>query len=132
MSIAEILQTYHTIAVVGLSSSSWRPSHSVSKYMQAHGYRIIPVNPNEETVLGERAYPCLEDVPETVEIVDVFRRSEYVPNIMESAIRIGAKVAWLQEGVLHEAAAARGREAGLDVVMDRCILKEHMAVRYTD
>ena len=81
---------------------------------------------------GERAYPCLEDVPETVEIVDVFRRSEYVPNIMESAIRIGAKVAWLQEGVLHEAAAARGREAGLDVVMDRCILKEHMAVRYTD
>ena len=129
MNIAEILQTYRTIAVVGLSSSPWRPSHSVSKYMQAHGYRIIPVNPNEETVLGERAYPTLEDVPEAVEIVDVFRRSEEVPDIMESAIRIGAKVAWLQEGVFHEAAAARGREAGLDVVMDRCILKEHMTVR---
>ena len=129
MNIAEILQTYRTIAVVGLSSSPWRPSHSVSKYMQAHGYRIIPVNPNEETVLGERAYPTLEDVPESVEIVDVFRRSEEVPDIMESAIRIGAKVAWLQEGVFHEAATARGREAGLDVVMDRCILKEHMAVR---
>ena len=129
MNIAEILQTYRTIAVVGLSSSPWRPSHSVSKYMQAHGYRIIPVNPNEQTVLGERAYPTLEDVPEAVEIVDVFRRSEEVPNIMESAIRIGAKVAWLQEGVFHEAAAARARKAGLDVVMDRCILKEHMAVR---
>ena len=129
MNIAEILQTYRIIAVVGLSSNPSRPSHSVSKYMQAHGYRIIPVNPNEETVLGERAYPTLEDVPEAVEIVDVFRRSEEVADIMESAIRIGAKVAWLQEGVFHEAAAARGREAGLDVVMDRCILKEHMAAR---
>ncbi len=129
MNIAEILQTYRTIAVVGLSSSPWRASHSVSQYMQGHGYRIIPVNPNEESVLGERAYPRLEDVPEAVEIVDVFRRSEYVPDIMESAIRIGAKVAWLQEGVFHEVAAARGREAGLDVVMDRCILKEHAATR---
>ncbi len=129
MNIAQILQTYRTIAVVGLSSSPWRPSHSVSKYMQGHGYRIIPVNPNEDSVLGELAYPRLEDVPEAVEIVDVFRRSEYVPDIVESAIRIGARVAWLQEGVFHEAAAARGREAGLDVVMDRCILKEHAATR---
>ncbi len=102
-----------------------RPSNGVAAYMQRAGYRIIPVNPNETEVLGEKSYARLEDVPERIDIVDVFRRSEYVPEIVESAIRIGAKTVWMQEGVEHEAAAARARQAGLDVVMDRCILKEH-------
>jgi predicted CoA-binding protein len=96
--------------------------------MQAHGYRIIPVNPYETAVLGEKAYPSLDDVPEPFEIVDIFRRPEYVPDIVEAAIRKGAKVIWMQESVIHEAAAERARQAGLEVVMDRCILKEHMAL----
>jgi predicted CoA-binding protein len=126
MSIKEILERYKTIAVVGLSSSSWRASQGVSRYMQANGYRIIPVNPNETEVLGEKAYSSLDDVPEPVEIVDIFRRPEYVPDIVEAAIRKGAKVIWMQESVIHEQAAERARRAGLEVVMDRCILKEHM------
>ena len=93
--------------------------------MQNAGYRIIPVNPLETEVLGEKAYATLEEIPEPVDLVDVFRRSEFVPEIVESAIRIGAKAIWLQEDVVHEQAATRGREAGLTVVMDRCILKEH-------
>ena len=128
MTIPEILQQYKTIAVVGLSSSQYRASNGVSRYMQANGYRIIPVNPNEIEVLGEKSYPSLDDVPEPFEIVDIFRRSEYVPDIVEAAIRKGAKVIWMQESVIHEAAAARARQAGLEVVMDRCILKEHMAL----
>ncbi len=123
--IRELLKSSRTIAVVGLSSSPMRPSNGVAAYMQRAGYRIIPVNPNETEVLGEKSYARLEDVPERIDIVDVFRRSEYVPEIVESAIRIGAKTVWMQEGVEHEAAAARARQAGLDVVMDRCILKEH-------
>src|SRR5262249_36200570 len=95
-------------------------------FMQSVGYRIVPVNPNESEVLGERVYPSLDDVPEPVEIVDIFRRSEYVPDIVEAAIRKHAKVIWMQEGVVHEAAAERARNAGMEVVMDRCILKEHM------
>ncbi|HEX4999038.1 MAG TPA: CoA-binding protein [Terriglobia bacterium] len=126
MSIKEILETYGTIAVVGLSSHAWRASHGVSRFMQNVGYRIIPVNPNETEVLGEKAYPKLEDVPYPIEIVNIFRRSEYVPDVVESAIRCHAKVIWMQEGVVHEEAAERARQAGLDVVMDRCILKEHM------
>jgi predicted CoA-binding protein len=126
VSIKEILETYRTIAVVGLSSHTWRPSYSVSRYMQSNGYRIIPVNPLEVEVLGEKAYPSLDDVPEPIEIVDIFRRPEYVPDIVESAIRRKARVIWMQEGVVHEAAAERARAAGLDVVMDRCILKDHM------
>lgn len=126
MTIAEILSHYRRIAVVGLSSHSWRPSYGVSRYMQANGYRIIPVNPRESEVLGEKAYPDLESVPDAIEIVDVFRRSEYVPALVESAIRVGAKVIWMQEGITHEAAAKRARTAGLEVVMNRCILKEHM------
>jgi uncharacterized protein len=126
MSIKEILETYKTIAVVGLSSSPWRASLGVSKYMKASGYRIIPVNPNVNEVLGEKAYPSLDDVPEPFEIVDIFRRSEYVPEIVEAAIRRQAKVIWMQETVIHEPAAERARAAGLDVIMDRCILKEHM------
>jgi predicted CoA-binding protein len=126
MSIKEILETYKTIAVVGLSSTPWRASLGVSKYMKASGYRIIPVNPNEKEVLGEKAYPSLDDVPEPFEIVDIFRRSEYVPDIVEAAIRRQAKVIWMQESVIHEPAAERARAAGLEVIMDRCILKEHM------
>lgn len=126
MSIKEILETYRTLAVVGLSSHTWRPSYSVSRYMQNNGYRIIPVNPHESEVLGEKAYPTLDDVPEPFEIVDIFRRAEYVPDIVEAAIRRNARVIWMQQSVIHEAAAARARAAGLEVVMDRCILQEHM------
>ena len=128
MTIPEILQKYKTIAVVGLSSSPYRASHGVSRYMQANGYRIIPVNPHESEVLGETAYSSLDDVPGPFEIVDIFRRPEYVPDIVEAAIRKGVKVIWMQESVIHEAAADRARQAGLEVVMDRCILKEHMAM----
>jgi hypothetical protein len=123
--IPELLNASHTIAVVGLSSNIMRPSNGVSAYMQRAGYRIIPVNPNETEVLGEKSYARLEDVPEPVDIVDIFRRPEYVPEVVESAIRIGAKAIWMQEGVVHEVAAQQAREAGLQVVMDRCILKEH-------
>jgi predicted CoA-binding protein len=127
--IPELLNASHTIAVVGLSSNIMRPSNGVSAYMQRAGYRIIPVNPNETEVLGEKSYARLEDVPEPVDIVDIFRRPEYVPEVVESAIRIGAKAVWMQEGVVHEGAAQRAREAGLQVVMDRCILKEHRRMR---
>ena len=127
MSIKEILERYKTIAVVGLSSQTWRPSYSVSKYMQNAGYRIIPVNPGETEVLGEKAYATLDDVPEPFDIVDIFRRPEYVPEIVEAAIRRNARVIWMQLGVGHEAAAARARSAGLEVVMERCILQDHQA-----
>ena len=123
--ISEILHSARTIAVVGLSGKRYRPSYGVAEYLQRNGYRIIPVNPEEESVLGEKCYPDLESVPEPVDIVDIFRRSEYVPEIVEAAIRKGAKVIWMQEGVIHEDAALRAQEAGLKVVMDRCILKDH-------
>ena len=126
MSIEDILDTYKTIAVVGLSSQTWRPSYSVSRYMQNAGYRIIPVNPHESEVLGEKAYPSLDEVPEPFEIVDIFRRPEYVPDVVEAAIRRNARVIWMQLGVANPAAAARARAAGLEVVMDRCILQEHV------
>ena len=123
--IKQILDECKTIAVVGLSSNTWRASHSVSAYMQAKGYRIIPVNPNETEVLGERAYASLADVTEPVELVNVFRRSEEAGAVVDEAIRLGAKAVWLQEGVIDRAAARRAVDAGLLVVMDRCILKEH-------
>jgi len=123
--IKELLQKARTIAVVGLSSSRLRASYGVAQYMQSAGYRVIPVNPNEQQVLGEKAYPRLEDVPEKIDLVDVFRRSEFVPEIVDAAIRIGARAIWMQEGVADEAAAQRARAAGLFVVMDTCILKEH-------
>jgi uncharacterized protein len=123
--IPELLHNTRTIAVVGLSNKRMRPSYGVAEYLQNAGYRIIPVNPLENEVLGEKAYASLDDIPEHVDIVDVFRRSEYVPEIVESAIRIGAGAVWMQEGVAHEQAAARARAAGLSVVEDRCILKEH-------
>ena len=129
MSIPELLRNSHTIAVVGLSSKRFRPSYGVTEYMQHAGYHIIPVNPNEQKVLGENCYATLDDVPEPVDIVDIFRRSEFVPEIVEAAIRKGAKAIWMQEGVIHEDAAARAREAGLEVIMDRCILKEHRRMR---
>ena len=123
--IDQILKTCRTIAVVGLSGKRHRPSFGVSEYMQRAGYRVIPVNPGEKEVLGERAYPRLEDVPEKVDLVNIFRRPEYVPEIVAEAIRIGARAVWMQEGVVDQAAAERARAAGLRVVMDRCILKEH-------
>ena len=127
--ISEILRVYRTIAVVGLSAKRYRPSYGVAEYMQRAGYRIIPVNPHEAEVLGEKCYPDVESVPEPIDIVDIFRRSEFVPEIVEAAIRKGAKVIWMQEGVVHEEAARRAREAGLEVVMDRCILKDHRRLR---
>jgi predicted CoA-binding protein len=123
--IASLLQSAHTIAVVGLSNKHWRASYGVSEYMQRAGYRIIPVNPELAEVLGERCYPDLEAVPEPIDIVNIFRRSELVPEIVDAAIRVGAKAVWMQEGVVHEEAAARAKAAGLTVVMDRCLLKEH-------
>jgi predicted CoA-binding protein len=123
--ISEILHTARTIAVVGLSGKRFRPSYGVAEYMRNAGYRIIPVNPHEVEVLGEKCYPDLDSVPEQVDIVDIFRRSEFVPEIVEAAIRKGAKVVWMQEGVVHEEAARRAESAGLIVVMDRCILKDH-------
>jgi uncharacterized protein len=121
----EILGSARTIAVVGLSRKRFRASHGVSEYLQRAGYRIIPVNPNEAEVLGEKCYPDLDSVPDEVDIVDIFRRSEFVPPIVEAAIRKGAKLVWMQEGVVHEEAARRAESAGLAVVMDRCILKDH-------
>jgi predicted CoA-binding protein len=123
--IAEILRTAQTIAVVGLSGKRYRPSYGVTEYMQRSGYRIIPVNPYETEILGERCYPSLDEVPGEIDIVDIFRRSEFVPDIVEAAIRKHAKAIWMQEGVSHEAAAKRATEAGLLVLMDRCILKDH-------
>jgi predicted CoA-binding protein len=123
--IKDLLQKAHTIAVVGLSSSRFRASYGVSQYMQSAGYRIIPVNPNEQEVLGEKSYTRLEDVPEKIDVVDVFRRSEFVPEIVDAAIRVGAHAIWMQDGVVNEAAAQRARDAGLFVVMDDCILREH-------
>jgi hypothetical protein len=111
--------------VVGLSSKPTRPSFGVAAYMKAHGYRIIPVNPNEQSVFGEKAYATLDDIPGAVEVVVIFRRSEFVLEVVEAAIRKHAQVVWMQEGVIHEEAAARARAAGLFVVQDRCILKEH-------
>ena len=128
--IDEILRTCRTIAVVGLSSRRFRPSYGVSEYMQRAGYRIIPVNPSETQILGEKCYPDLDSVPDQVDIVDIFRRSEFVPEIVEAAIRKGAKVVWMQEGVVHEEAARRAAAAGLLVVMDRCILKDHRRLAY--
>lgn len=123
--VAEILKKCKTIAVVGLSSNPLRPSHEVTEYMQRAGYRIIPVNPNETEVLGEKSYARLEEVPEKVDVVNIFRRPEEVPAVVESAIRIGAPVVWMQLGIENEEAAEKARAAGLAVVEDACILIEH-------
>lgn len=125
--IADLLQRSKTIAVVGLSSNPLRPSHGVSAYMQSHGYRIIPVNPNIAECLGEKAYTSLLDVPEKIDIVDIFRRSEFVEEVVNQAIQLRVPAVWMQEDVINENAAAKARQAGIFVVMDRCILKEHRA-----
>jgi predicted CoA-binding protein len=124
--INRILDDCRTIAVVGLSSSTIRPSHGVASYMQRHGYRVIPVNPNETEVLGERAYASLAEVPGEIDLVDIFRRSEEAGKAVDEAIAVGAKAVWLQEGVIDHDAAQRAVDAGLLVVMDRCWLKEHV------
>jgi len=124
--VSQVLKTSRTIAVVGLSNRPHRPSYGVSQYLQSVGYRIIPVNPAQNEVLGEKCYARLEDIPERVDVVDIFRRSEFVPAIVESAIRIGARALWMQEGVIHADAAERARRAGLFVVVNSCILKEHI------
>jgi predicted CoA-binding protein len=123
--ILDILKNYKTIAVVGLSSNPARPSYGVTEYMQSAGYRIIPVNPNEREVLGEKSYARLEDVPEEIEIVNVFRRAEDVPPVVDSAIKVGARVLWMQLGIENASAAERARAAGLIVVEDACVLVEH-------
>jgi len=123
---SELLKTSKTIAIVGLSSRHHRPSYGVAEYLQSVGYRVIPVNPAETEILGEKCYARLEDILEHVDIVDIFRRSEFVPEIVESAIRIGARGVWMQEGVIHPEAAERARRAGLFVIMNACILKEHI------
>ena len=123
--IGDLLKKAKTIAVVGLSSSPLRPSYGVAAYMQGQGYRIIPVNPQIKGALGEKGYGRLGEVPEKIDVVDVFRRSEFVPDIVDEAIKLKLPAIWLQEGVIHEQAAEKARKAGLFVVMDRCILKEH-------
>jgi len=123
--ILEILKSYKTIALVGLSSKETRPSYGVAKYIQSAGYRIIPVNPNEREVLGEKSYARLEDVREKIDIVDIFRKAEEVPPVVESAIRVGAKVVWMQLGIENAKAAEKARAAGLIVVEDACIYVEH-------
>jgi predicted CoA-binding protein len=126
VTIRRILEECHTIAVVGLSSDTWRPSNSVSAYMRRAGYRVIPVNPNETEVFGEKAYADLASVPEKLELVDVFRRSDEAGKAVDEAIAVGAKAVWLREGVIDQAAAQRALDAGLLVVMNRCWLKEHL------
>jgi uncharacterized protein len=125
--IRELLQRSKTIAVVGLSDSPMRPSHGVSAYMQTHGYRIIPVNPEIRLSLGEKSYPSLTDVPEKIDIVNIFRRPEFVEEIVDQAIALQIPTIWMQEEVIHEKAAEKARKAGMFVLMDRCILKEHRA-----
>jgi predicted CoA-binding protein len=123
--IGELLKRTKTIAVVGLSDSPLRPSYGVSAYMQSHGYKIIPVNPSIKGSLGEKSVPSLAEIEEKIDMVDVFRRSEYVPDLVDEAIRLKVPAIWLQEDVIHEEAAEKARKAGIFVVMDKCILKEH-------
>jgi predicted CoA-binding protein len=124
--ITQLLQSAKIIAVVGLTDTPTRPSYGVSHYMQSQGYRIIPVNPNIQQWEGEKAYPSLLDVPEKIDIVNVFRRPDAVPEVVEQAIQIKAPAIWMQEGVVHHEAAEKARQAGIFVVMDKCILKEHI------
>jgi predicted CoA-binding protein len=132
MTESDVLKRYRNIAVVGLSNDPARASLSVAKYMQDHGYRIIPVNPAETEVLGEKAYPDLAAVPEPVEIVDLFKRSEHVPPFVDQAIAIGAKVIWMQSGISNSEAAAKAREAGLEVIQDTCIRTAHRRLMASD
>jgi predicted CoA-binding protein len=129
MSLEEkILKEYRTVAIVGASSNPERPSFRVVRYLSKHGYYVIPVNPNEREILGMTCYPNLSSIPEKVEVVDIFRKSEAVMPVVEEAIKIGAKVIWMQEGVINEEAAAKAREAGLLVVMDKCMRKQYISL----
>lgn len=125
--ITDLLKQARNIAVVGLSSSPLRPSHGVAAYMQTQGYRIIPVNPHIEEALGEKSYPSMLDVPEKIDIVNVFRRPEFVDRVVDEAIQLRVPAVWMQEEVINERAAEKARKAGIFVVMDQCILKEHRA-----
>ena len=125
MQEATILNDYRIIAMIGLSPDPNRPSHRVAKYLINHGYKVIPVNPDAQEILGARSFSNMSSIPEPIEIVDIFRRSEEVMPIVDEAIKIGAKVVWMQEGVINEEAASKARDAGILVVMDRCMLKEH-------
>jgi uncharacterized protein len=125
----DILKKCKTIAIVGLSSDETRPSCRVGQYLQAQGYKVIPVNPKESQILGCTCYPDLKKVPEKVDVVDIFRRSEDVPPVVDQAIEIGAGAVWMQEGIKHEDAAEKARKAGLKVVQDRCIMKEHRLIK---
>ena len=124
--IEEILNNSRTVAIVGLSSNVERPSNVVGKYLKAHNYKIIPVNPSEKEILGETSYPDLTSIPGKIDVVDIFRRSEDVPPIVRQAIQVGAKVVWMQEGVVNKEAAAEARQAGLQVVMNKCMRKQHI------
>ena len=123
--ILRVLQTYKKVAMVGLSANPNRPSYFAATYLKDYGFEIIPVNPAYEEVMGRKCYPSLADVPAPLEVVDIFRRSDAVPPIVDEAIRLGAKVVWMQLGVIHEAAAEKAKTAGLEVVMDRCMKIEH-------
>jgi len=125
MQEATILNDYRIIAMVGLSPDPNRPSHRVAKYLINHGYQVIPVNPDAQEILGTRSYSEISSIPEPIEIVDIFRRSEEVMPVVDEAIKVGAKAVWMQEGVVNEEAASKAQDAGLMVVMDRCMLKEH-------
>ncbi len=125
--ISKIL-SYKTIAVVGLSPKPVRPSYRVAAYLQSQGYKIVPINPGHDEILGEKSYPTLRDIPHSVDVVDVFRRSEHVGSITDAAIEIGAKAIWFQDGVINESAAKKAENAGLFVVMDDCILRQHQSV----
>jgi uncharacterized protein len=123
--IKAILQTYKVVAVVGLSPKAERPSFQVAQYLKDHGYRIVPVNPGQKEILGEKCYPSLKDVPFPIEVVDIFRNVEAIPGIVEEAIAAGAKVVWMQQGLVEPVSAQKAQEAGLQVVMDRCMKVEH-------
>jgi predicted CoA-binding protein len=124
--ITQILNSSKTVAVVGLSNDRMRPSFHVAEYLKSVGYQIIPVNPFETEVLGEKSYERLQDVPTSVDVVEVFRRQQFVPEIVDAAIQIGARCVWMQEGIVHAEAAERARQAGILVIMNRCMLKEHL------
>jgi predicted CoA-binding protein len=123
--IKAILRNYHVVAVVGLSPKPERPSFQVAQYLKKHGYRIVPVNPGQKEILGEKCYPNLKDIPFPIEVVDIFRNVEAIPGIVDEAIAVGAKVVWMQQGLAEFDSARKAREAGLKVVMDRCMKIDH-------
>ena len=126
LEISLLLKKYRNIAIVGLSPKNNRPSNQVAVYLMEAGYNIVPVNPGQEEILGKKCYPDLESIPEPIDIVDIFRRSEDIPPIVNGAIGINAKVVWMQQDIINEEAAAKARKAGLTVIMDRCLKEDHL------